>query len=457
MSVTVVVKKVRIRSRGRSFYTKMILTFIGHWIQVCPTNDDPNFEGRPRIKRTTGIPRSFLKTVEKPSALTDDSSADDSKKPSGVMVNAEGEWVIAEPDKASWEQYQAKAKVSAAAQEAAAKGNRDLQSRGLECPIDKRLFVDPTKTPCCQTTYCKECITNALLDNDFQCPGCSTEGVLIEKTEPDTEMAARIKAYEATILTTKEVQENTSKELEGNTSVSMTPTDTLKVPGSDSAKTTHKNPKKRGASTKLESDRPSPALENKTLTADATTKRTQNIDSDATKSTHPNPGSLPATTASSMNGLQHPTSNGFMTMPVSMSSLMDINMMNSMMNPMLDPMMNPMNIANGQFSAMNGNGWNNLGYPQPTNGMYGMNGFLGPTPYGQPMIPLPMSNNFVGPSGLGDPNTQGMRTFANQQRSSLGTTSGTNDEDGAYFRKPVNPHRHQGRRNVNRPTDYREI
>jgi protein MPE1 len=70
----------------------------GHWIKECPTNDDPNYENKPRIKRTTGIPRSFLKTVDKQTALSGDGS-EDSKPPSGVMVNAEGQFVIAEPDR----------------------------------------------------------------------------------------------------------------------------------------------------------------------------------------------------------------------------------------------------------------------------------------------------------------------------------------------------------------------
>jgi len=32
-----------------------------------------------------------------------------------------------------------------------------------------------------------------------------------------------------------------------------------------------------------------------------------------------------------------------------------------------------------------------------------------------------------------------------------------NEEDNAYFRKPVNPHRHQGRQRRARPSDYREL
>ena len=165
----------------------------GHWIKECPTNDDPNFENKPRIKRTTGIPRSFLKAVEKP-VLTGDGS-DDAKPPSGIMINAEGQFVIAEPDKASWDKFQEKTKSSAALQKAAALGDKELQDRGLECSIDKRVFIDPMKTPCCEKTYCNDCITNALIESDFTCPGCQTEGVLIDDLKPDDETSAKIKAY----------------------------------------------------------------------------------------------------------------------------------------------------------------------------------------------------------------------------------------------------------------------
>jgi hypothetical protein len=60
----------------------------GHWIQDCPTNNDREFDNRPRIKRTTGIPRSMLKAVENP---TGDIGQ-------GVMVTPEGGYVVAQPD-----------------------------------------------------------------------------------------------------------------------------------------------------------------------------------------------------------------------------------------------------------------------------------------------------------------------------------------------------------------------
>ncbi|KAK4994755.1 Protein mpe1, partial [Cryomyces antarcticus] len=192
----------------------------GHWIQICPTNDDPHFDGRPRVKRTTGIPRSFLRTIEKPAALSNDGLTDTTKQPSGVMVNAEGEFVVAEPDKASWEQFQAKAKASAAQQEAAVTGSEELRSRGLECSIDKRIFVDPMKTPCCGKTYCNDCIENALVNSDLVCPGCSTEGVLIDNLVPDEETNAKIKAYEEEQLAAKMEKEKEKEKSKSPTPVS---------------------------------------------------------------------------------------------------------------------------------------------------------------------------------------------------------------------------------------------
>ena len=35
----------------------------GHFIGVCPTLGDENFD-KPKLKRTTGIPKTFLKTVD---------------------------------------------------------------------------------------------------------------------------------------------------------------------------------------------------------------------------------------------------------------------------------------------------------------------------------------------------------------------------------------------------------
>ena len=62
--------------------------WLGHWIQDCPTNNDPEYDKK-RIKRTTGIPRSFLKSVE---------PTEGAPLAQGVMVTPDGGYVIAQPD-----------------------------------------------------------------------------------------------------------------------------------------------------------------------------------------------------------------------------------------------------------------------------------------------------------------------------------------------------------------------
>lgn len=110
------------------------------------------------------------------------------------MVNAEGDFVIAEPDKASWEQFQAKANSSSTANAPLAE-NKEVQEQGLECSIDKKMFIEPMKTPCCQKTFCNDCITNALIESDFVCPACQSEGVLIDDLQPDEETSKKIQEY----------------------------------------------------------------------------------------------------------------------------------------------------------------------------------------------------------------------------------------------------------------------
>lgn len=151
----------------------------GHWIQACPTNNDPTWEGK-RVRRTTGIPRSFLKTVAKP--------ADEEN--GTYMINGDGEFVVAVADESSWKNFQSKAQ--------ARKEQTDKpDDPELEDPISHRLFVKPVKTPCCKTTYSEEGIQQALLDSDFVCPKCNAEEILLDSLIPDTEMEEKVAKYKA--------------------------------------------------------------------------------------------------------------------------------------------------------------------------------------------------------------------------------------------------------------------
>ncbi|KIM65987.1 hypothetical protein SCLCIDRAFT_1211628 [Scleroderma citrinum Foug A] len=154
----------------------------GHWIQDCPTNNDREFDNKPRIKRTTGIPRSFLKAVENPMK---------GELAQGVMVTPEGGYVVAQPDSASWQKQVSRMKGLTVA---------DVRERAptdssLACPIDNRLFRDAVKSPCCDTSYCEECIQTHLLERDFVCPNCGKKITSLDKLVVDKPMRTKVADY----------------------------------------------------------------------------------------------------------------------------------------------------------------------------------------------------------------------------------------------------------------------
>ncbi|KAI6113022.1 DWNN domain-containing protein [Pisolithus sp. B1] len=154
----------------------------GHWIQDCPTNNDREFDNKPRIKRTTGIPRSFLKAVENPSK---------GELTQGVMVTPEGGYVVAQPDSASWQKQVTRMKGLTVAEVR----ERAPTDPSLACPIDNRLFRDAVKTPCCETSYCEECIQTHLLERDFVCPNCGKKIPSLDKLVADKSMRTKVSEH----------------------------------------------------------------------------------------------------------------------------------------------------------------------------------------------------------------------------------------------------------------------
>lgn len=85
----------------------------------------------------------------------------------------------------------------------------------LTCPVCSKLLRDATLTPCCNTSFCDECVTNALLDNDMLCPECETRVKSLEKLKPDDDRRDRCKKYvEETLEASKEALEQEKKERE---------------------------------------------------------------------------------------------------------------------------------------------------------------------------------------------------------------------------------------------------
>ncbi|KAI5970483.1 MPE1 [Candida margitis] len=175
-----------------------------HWIKNCPTNNDPNFEGK-KIMRTTGIPKSYLKTISKEeveknsgSFTTNDNGDVIDNDGNAILITDEGEYAIAMADSKTWMNYQTKL------QNAAMKSKQEYESRliGIVDKYNKPQFVDALSvtrkvlkppiytTPCCpdlsklqklaNVYHNQDEIENVLIENDFHCPNCGKDDVYID-------------------------------------------------------------------------------------------------------------------------------------------------------------------------------------------------------------------------------------------------------------------------------------
>ncbi|KAI9498137.1 DWNN domain-containing protein [Zychaea mexicana] len=145
----------------------------GHYINQCPTNGDKEFDKHPRIKRTTGIPRSFLKVIEEPKNAVKSGTG-------GLMVTPKGDLVVAQADSSTWDKHVAKSAATINLGTATAGDLLELFEEipipaHLQCPICEGPFREATITPCCGASFCDECIRGYLLENDFACQDCQQQ------------------------------------------------------------------------------------------------------------------------------------------------------------------------------------------------------------------------------------------------------------------------------------------
>lgn len=397
-----------------------------------------------------------------------------------LMVNADGEYVFAQADEKAWKRHLEKVKAAEAANKNVQVGNKDLQERGLECPIDKRLFVDPMKTPCCGRTYCHDCIENALLENDLTCPGCETENVSLERLEPDEEMKTNIKEFEAEKQTAKSPAASTGTpgvEKSENGSRPTSRDGRSKSPGS--VDTTGQSKKRSADEADSEpADRlAAPAMKRQKSGEEASTPKSV----DAKLSMPTNVNNMPNMMPSDMSSMMQNMPMNFPMMPfmpgMMPNNMMGMNGMGMMPNMNFMPpnfnMMNGMFPSNGNFGGMNAmNGMNSMngGFNQNNNFNGGQNynqgfnkhnqhnkNFYNNKPH-QAQQPTGLSGVPTGPKSMQSqgqaqpPTGPSANKFSNQQRH-VGK-----EEDNAYMRQPVNPHRayNKGRGKM-RQADYREL
>ncbi|XP_036032445.1 E3 ubiquitin-protein ligase RBBP6-like [Onychomys torridus] len=141
----------------------------GHHVKSCPTNGDKNLQTGRRIRRSTGIPTSFLTEVEDPNAKG--ALLTNTGKYEIPTVDAEA-YAVGKKEKAPLLPREPSSSSSSSSQE-----DRPLPGE-LLCLICKDLMVDAAIIPCCGNSYCDECIRTALLESDeHTCPTCHQNDV----------------------------------------------------------------------------------------------------------------------------------------------------------------------------------------------------------------------------------------------------------------------------------------
>ncbi|KAI9294077.1 hypothetical protein K502DRAFT_11551 [Neoconidiobolus thromboides FSU 785] len=139
----------------------------GHYVQNCPSQVDRK-NMQPRVKKTTGIPRSFLKNVEQ---------VPDGK---GAMVASDGTLVIAQANSTAWEKIRMNQRASGFSFEELRETAPIVNE--LQCKVCQKLLVNAVSVPCCRTLFCLDCITEALINPDpekhFKCPSCNKVGIV---------------------------------------------------------------------------------------------------------------------------------------------------------------------------------------------------------------------------------------------------------------------------------------
>ncbi|XP_029945859.1 E3 ubiquitin-protein ligase RBBP6-like [Salarias fasciatus] len=142
----------------------------GHHIRNCPTiGQNPSAETPVKIKKSTGIPRSFMVEVDDPGMK-------------GAMLTSCGRYAIPVIDAEAYA-IGKKEKPLFSVQES--ESEEDPIPDELLCLICRDLLCDSVVIPCCGNSYCDDCIRTALLDSeDHVCPTCGQSDV-----SPDTLIA----------------------------------------------------------------------------------------------------------------------------------------------------------------------------------------------------------------------------------------------------------------------------
>ncbi|XP_045486649.1 E3 ubiquitin-protein ligase RBBP6 isoform X3 [Pieris rapae] len=127
----------------------------GHWIKDCPVanSSDPI-----EIRRSSGIPRSFMVPVDGPKAP-------------GAMMTPSGTFAVPAVDREAYLASESAVGPETLPNTPAAP--EPTIPDELICSLCRDLLTDAVMIPCCGNSFCDECIRGALLESeDHECPDC---------------------------------------------------------------------------------------------------------------------------------------------------------------------------------------------------------------------------------------------------------------------------------------------
>ncbi|XP_049924463.1 E3 ubiquitin-protein ligase RBBP6-like isoform X3 [Epinephelus moara] len=148
-----------------SSYTCYRCGNIGHHIRNCPNSGDKNNEPPVRIKKSTGIPRSFMVEVDDPNMK-------------GAMLTNCGRYAIPAIDAEAYAIGKKERPPFVPQEQPKSEEEEDPLPEELLCLICHDLLNDAVLIPCCGNSYCDDCIRTTLLDSEEHvCPTCSQSEV----------------------------------------------------------------------------------------------------------------------------------------------------------------------------------------------------------------------------------------------------------------------------------------
>ncbi|KAJ2747091.1 Retinoblastoma-binding protein [Coemansia sp. BCRC 34301] len=159
----------------------------GHWIYSCSLIGQPG-EGTGkvtghRVKRTTGIPKSFLQKV------------DNIEDVGNALVTSDGTLVVAAANEAAWNRAQKMSRNVIATDELI---DPSIIPDAIKCNICRRIARDAVTAPCCKTVFCSACIEHELLEPGpmhFTCPACHAKDVVPDQLETAGETRSKVDEF----------------------------------------------------------------------------------------------------------------------------------------------------------------------------------------------------------------------------------------------------------------------